>query len=156
MAWPALPLSRQPIFPQPGSPICIQIVDPEGKIPEYCDLGRPGGIGFRQGPAPFGQAGQAQRGRHPVLSKAWFQLSADMSYVCLRIAPGLTEPIREDDVLALLRLSNCRRYQPLDEGIREAVTLLNTLTSTPDAPAHPPAPGERDHPPGAARPARRG
>ncbi|RWS91563.1 DUF342 domain-containing protein, partial [Aeromonas caviae] len=58
-----------------------------------------------------------------------------MSYVCLRIAPGLTEPVREDDVLALLRLSNCRRYQPLDEGIREAVTLLNTLTSTPDAPA---------------------
>jgi len=75
-----------------------------------------------------------------VLSKAWFQLSADMSYVCLRIAPGLTEPVREDDVLALLRLSNCRRYQPLDEGIREAVTLLNTLTSTPDAPAHPPVP----------------
>ncbi|MEB6608269.1 FapA family protein [Aeromonas sanarellii] len=66
-----------------------------------------------------------------------------MSYVCLRIAPGLTEPIREDDVLALLRLSNCRRYQPLDEGIREAVTLLNTLTSTPDAPAHPPVPVAR-------------
>ena len=78
-----------------------------------------------------------------MLSKAWFQLSADMSYVCLRIAPGLTEPIREDDVLALLRLSNCRRYQPLDEGIREAVTLLNTLTSTPDAPAHPPVPVAR-------------
>ncbi|MBP0602802.1 DUF342 domain-containing protein [Aeromonas sanarellii] len=66
-----------------------------------------------------------------------------MSYVCLRIAPGLTEPVREDDVLALLRLSNCRRYQPLDEGIREAVTLLNTLTSTPDAPAHPPVPVAR-------------
>ncbi|MGS3141377.1 DUF342 domain-containing protein [Aeromonas sanarellii] len=78
-----------------------------------------------------------------MLSKAWFQLSADMSYVCLRIAPGLTEPVREDDVLALLRLSNCRRYQPLDEGIREAVTLLNTLTSTPDAPAHPPVPVAR-------------
>ncbi|QXC32075.1 FapA family protein [Aeromonas sp. FDAARGOS 1409] len=66
-----------------------------------------------------------------------------MNYVCLRIAPGLTEPVREDDVLALLRLSNCRRYQPLDEGIREAVTLLNTLTSTPDAPAHPPVPVAR-------------
>lgn len=78
-----------------------------------------------------------------MLSKAWFQLSADMSYVCLRIAPGLTEPIRENDILALLRLSNCRRYQPLDEGIREAVTLLNTLTSTPDAPAHPPVPVAR-------------
>ncbi|WP_367948255.1 DUF342 domain-containing protein [Aeromonas sp. FDAARGOS 1409] len=78
-----------------------------------------------------------------MLSKAWFQLSADMNYVCLRIAPGLTEPVREDDVLALLRLSNCRRYQPLDEGIREAVTLLNTLTSTPDAPAHPPVPVAR-------------
>ena len=78
-----------------------------------------------------------------MLSKAWFQLSADMSYVCLRIAPGLTEPVREDDVLALLRLSNCRRYQPLDEGIREAVTLLNTLTSAPDAPAHPPVPVAR-------------
>ena len=41
MAWPGLPLSRQPIFPQPGSPICIQIVDPEGKIPEYCALDPP-------------------------------------------------------------------------------------------------------------------
>ena len=41
-----------------------------------------------------------------MLSKAWFQLSADMSYVCLRITPGLTEPIQESDVLALLRLSN--------------------------------------------------
>ena len=37
-----------------------------------------------------------------MLSKAWFQLSADMSYVCLRITPGLTEPIQESDVLALL------------------------------------------------------
>ncbi|WP_042077889.1 DUF342 domain-containing protein, partial [Aeromonas sanarellii] len=60
-----------------------------------------------------------------------------------RIAPGLTEPVREDEVLALLRLSNCRRYQPLDEGIREAVTLLNTLTSTPNTPAHPPVPVAR-------------
>ena len=65
-----------------------------------------------------------------MLSKAWFQLSADMSYVCLRITPGLTEPIQESDVLALLRLSNCRRYEPLGEGIREAVTLLNALRQT--------------------------
>ena len=43
-----------------------------------------------------------------------------MSYVCLRITPGLTEPIQESDVLALLRLSNCRRYEPLGEGIRES------------------------------------
>lgn len=75
-----------------------------------------------------------------MLSKAWFQLSADMSYVCLRITPGLTEPIQESDVLALLRLSNCRRYEPLGEGIREAVTLLNALIAEPDAPAHPPVP----------------
>ena len=68
-----------------------------------------------------------------MLSKAWFQLSADMSYVCLRITPGLTEPIQESDVLALLRLSNCRRYEPLGEGIREAVTLLNALIAEPDA-----------------------
>ena len=66
-----------------------------------------------------------------MLSKAWFQLSADMSYVCLRITPGLTEPIQESDVLALLRLSNCRRYEPLGEGIREAVTLLNALIAEP-------------------------
>ncbi|WP_421281416.1 FapA family protein [Aeromonas taiwanensis] len=75
-----------------------------------------------------------------MLSKAWFQLSADMTCVCLRIIPGLDAPIQEADVLALLRLSNCRRYQPLDEGIRQAVTLLNTLLSQPDAPAHPPVP----------------
>lgn len=75
-----------------------------------------------------------------MLSKAWFQLSADMTCVCLRIVPGLGAPIQEADVLALLRLSNCRRYQPLDEGIRQAVTLLNTLLSQPDAPAHPPVP----------------
>jgi hypothetical protein len=73
-----------------------------------------------------------------VLSKAWFQLSADMTYVCLRITPGLTEPVQEQHVLALLRLSNCRRYQPLDEGIRQAVALLNTLLTQPDAPSHPP------------------
>ncbi|WP_340136790.1 hypothetical protein [Aeromonas caviae] len=54
--------------------------------------------------------------------------------------PGLTEPIQESDVLALLRLSNCRRYEPLGEGIREAVTLLNALIAEPDAPAHPPVP----------------
>lgn len=75
-----------------------------------------------------------------MLSKAWFQLSADMTCVCLRIIPGLGAPIQEADVLALLRLSNCRRYQPLDEGIRQAVTLLNALLSQPDAPAHPPVP----------------
>lgn len=75
-----------------------------------------------------------------MLSKEWFQLSADMTYVCLRIAPGLTDPVQEHHVLALLRLSNCRRYQPLDEGIRQAVTLLNTLLTQPDAPSHPPVP----------------
>ena len=75
-----------------------------------------------------------------MLSKAWFQLSADMTYVCLRITPGLTEPVQEQHVLALLRLSNCRRYQPLDEGIRQAVALLNTLLTQPDAPSHPPVP----------------
>ncbi|WP_331384921.1 DUF342 domain-containing protein [Aeromonas taiwanensis] len=75
-----------------------------------------------------------------MLSKAWFQLSADMTCVCLRIIPGLDAPIQEADILALLRLSNCRRYQPLDEGIRQAVTLLNALLSQPDAPAHPPVP----------------
>ena len=75
-----------------------------------------------------------------MLSKAWFQLSADMTYVCLRITPGLIEPVQEHHVLALLRLSNCRRYQPLGEGIRQAVTLLNTLLTQPDAPSHPPVP----------------
>ncbi|MFC0443518.1 DUF342 domain-containing protein [Aeromonas media] len=75
-----------------------------------------------------------------MLSKEWFQLSADMTYVCLRIAPGLTDPVQEHHVLALLRLSNCRRYQPLGEGIRQAVTLLNTLLTQPDAPSHPPVP----------------
>lgn len=75
-----------------------------------------------------------------MLSKEWFQLSADMTYVCLRIAPGLTDLVQEHHVLALLRLSNCRRYQPLGEGIRQAVTLLNTLLTQPDAPSHPPVP----------------
>ncbi|MGL5815482.1 MAG: FapA family protein [Aeromonas sp.] len=75
-----------------------------------------------------------------MLDKAWFQLSADMTYVCLRIAPGLTSPVTERDVLSLLRASNCRRYQPLTEGIRQAVALLGALHDNPDAPSHAPVP----------------
>ncbi|WP_349919965.1 DUF342 domain-containing protein [Aeromonas veronii] len=75
-----------------------------------------------------------------MLDKTWFQLSADMTYVCLRIAPGLTYPVAEADVLGLLRASNCRRYQPLTEGIRQAVTLLGALQDNPDAPSHAPVP----------------
>lgn len=75
-----------------------------------------------------------------MLDKTWFQLSADMTYVCLRIAPGLTHPATEADVLSLLRASNCRRYQPLTEGIRQAVALLGALQDNPDAPAHVPVP----------------
>lgn len=69
-----------------------------------------------------------------VLSKEWLLLSADMEYACLRIAPGLTNPISESDIQTLLLASNCRRYQPLTEGIKQAISLLNTLLSNPTAP----------------------
>ncbi|MGK4474738.1 DUF342 domain-containing protein [Aeromonas molluscorum] len=72
-----------------------------------------------------------------MLSKEWLQLSADMEFACLRILPGSERPVREADVLALLHASNCRRYQPLHEGIKQAVILLNTLQSKPDAPIPP-------------------
>ncbi|ELV7509893.1 DUF342 domain-containing protein, partial [Aeromonas veronii] len=62
-----------------------------------------------------------------VLSKEWLLLSSDMELVCLRIAAGLTKPVTEQDVQALLLASNCRRYQPLPEGIKQAISLLNTL-----------------------------
>lgn len=75
-----------------------------------------------------------------MLSKEWFQLSADMTYVCLRIAPGLLDSVTEAEVLTLLLASNCRRYQPLTEGIRQAVALLNALLTNPDIPSHAPVP----------------
>ncbi len=69
-----------------------------------------------------------------MLSTEWLLLSADMEYACLRIAPGLTKPISENDIQALLLASNCRRYQPLAEGIKQAISLLNTLFNDPVAP----------------------
>lgn len=69
-----------------------------------------------------------------VLSKEWLLLSSDMELVCLRIAAGLTKPVTEQDVQALLLASNCRRYQPLPEGIKQAISLLNTLLTNPAAP----------------------
>ncbi|WP_353851830.1 DUF342 domain-containing protein [Aeromonas salmonicida] len=66
-----------------------------------------------------------------MLSKEWLLLSADMEYACLRIVPGLTKPVSENDIQALLLASNCRRYQPLTEGIKQAISLLNTLLSNP-------------------------
>ena len=42
-----------------------------------------------------------------VLSKEWLLLSADMEYACLRIVPGLTNPISESDIQTLLLASNC-------------------------------------------------
>ena len=69
-----------------------------------------------------------------VLSKEWLLLSSDMELVCLRIAAGLTKPVTEQDVQALLLASNCRRYQPLNEGIKQAISLLNTLLTNPAAP----------------------
>jgi uncharacterized protein len=69
-----------------------------------------------------------------VLSKEWLLLSADMEYACLRIVPGLTKPVSENDIQTLLLASNCRRYQPLTEGIKQAISLLNTLLSNPAAP----------------------
>nr|WP_081045230.1 FapA family protein [Aeromonas salmonicida] len=54
-----------------------------------------------------------------------------MEYACLRIVPGLTKPVSENDIQALLLASNCRRYQPLTEGIKQAISLLNTLLSNP-------------------------
>ncbi|MGL5128764.1 MAG: DUF342 domain-containing protein [Aeromonas popoffii] len=69
-----------------------------------------------------------------MLSKEWLLLSADMEYACLRITPGLTTPISESDIQTLLLASNCRRYQPLTEGIKQAISLLNTLLSNPDTP----------------------
>ncbi|WP_338328979.1 FapA family protein [Aeromonas salmonicida] len=66
-----------------------------------------------------------------MLSKEWLLLSADMEYACLRIVPGLTKPVSESDIQALLLASNCRRYQPLTEGIKQAISLLNTLLSNP-------------------------
>lgn len=69
-----------------------------------------------------------------MLSKEWLLLSSDMDLVCLRIAAGLTKPVTEQDIQALLLASNCRRYQPLPEGIKQAISLLNTLLSNPAAP----------------------
>ncbi|WP_345893604.1 FapA family protein [Aeromonas sp. 1HA1] len=69
-----------------------------------------------------------------MLSKEWLLLSADMEYACLRIIPGLTTPVSESDIQTLLLASNCRRYQPLTEGIKQAISLLNTLLSNPDTP----------------------
>jgi uncharacterized protein (DUF342 family) len=69
-----------------------------------------------------------------VLSKEWLLLSSDMDLVCLRIAAGLTKPVAEQDIQALLLASNCRRYQPLPEGIKQAISLLNTLLTNPAAP----------------------
>jgi uncharacterized protein (DUF342 family) len=57
-----------------------------------------------------------------------------MEYACLRIIPGLTTPVSESDIQTLLLASNCRRYQPLTEGIKQAISLLNTLLSNPDTP----------------------
>ncbi|MDM5072729.1 FapA family protein [Aeromonas bestiarum] len=57
-----------------------------------------------------------------------------MEYACLRIVPGLTKPVSESDIQTLLLASNCRRYQPLTEGIKQAISLLNTLLSNPAAP----------------------
>nr|WP_052159029.1 FapA family protein [Aeromonas bestiarum] len=57
-----------------------------------------------------------------------------MEYACLRIVPGLTKPVSENDIQTLLLASNCRRYQPLTEGIKQAISLLNTLLSNPAAP----------------------
>lgn len=69
-----------------------------------------------------------------VLSKEWLQLSSDMDLVCLRIAAGLTQPVTEQDVQALLLASSWRRYQPLAEGIKQGISLLNTLLTNPAAP----------------------
>ncbi|MGH1409218.1 MAG: DUF342 domain-containing protein [Aeromonas sp.] len=69
-----------------------------------------------------------------MLSKQWLLLSNDMELVCLQIAAGLTKPVTEQDVQALLLASNCRRYQPLPEGITQAISLLNTLLTDPAAP----------------------
>lgn len=69
-----------------------------------------------------------------MLSKEWLLLSSDMDLVCLRIAAGLTNPVTGQAVQTLLLASNCRRYQPLPEGIKQAITLLNTLQSNPAAP----------------------
>ncbi|QTL94971.1 DUF342 domain-containing protein [Aeromonas jandaei] len=68
-----------------------------------------------------------------MLSKEWLLLSSDMDQVCLRIAPGLTKPVTEQDVQTLLLASNCRRYQPLTEGIKQSITLLNMLQGNPAA-----------------------
>ena len=80
-----------------------------------------------------------------MLNKEWLLLSADMTLVCLRIAPGLAHPITEAQVLSLLLTSNCRRYQPLSEGIRQAIGLLNALLANPDARPHPPVPIAQRH-----------
>lgn len=69
-----------------------------------------------------------------MLRKEWLLLSSDMEQVCLRIAAGLTKPVTEQDVQSLLLASNCRRYQPLTEGIKQAIALLNTLLADPAAP----------------------
>lgn len=69
-----------------------------------------------------------------MLSKEWLLLSSDMELVCLRIAAGLTKPVTEQDIQALLLASNCRRYQPLPEGVKQAISLLNTLLTNPAAP----------------------
>ncbi|WP_422836952.1 flagellar assembly protein A [Aeromonas encheleia] len=80
-----------------------------------------------------------------MLNKEWLLLSADMTLICLRIAPGLAHPITEAQVLSLLLASNCRRYQPLSEGIRQAIGLLNALLANPDARPHPPVPIAQRH-----------
>ena len=74
-----------------------------------------------------------------LLSKAWFQLSADMSCVCLPCTRASRAHPEESDVPALLRLSNCRRYEPR-RGIREAVTLPQRPHCRAGCPRHPPSP----------------
>ncbi|WP_235461972.1 DUF342 domain-containing protein [Aeromonas australiensis] len=81
-----------------------------------------------------------------MLSKEWLLLSSDMELVCLRITTGLTKPVTEQDVQALLQASNCRRYQPLPEGIKQAISLFNTLLTNPatPVPANPIPVGKRE------------
>ncbi|MGL4684545.1 MAG: DUF342 domain-containing protein [Hafnia alvei] len=69
-----------------------------------------------------------------MLNKEWLTQTSDAGLVSLKIAAGLTRPTSELEVQRLLSASRYTRYQPLHDGIKQAVVLLNTLLTDPSTP----------------------
>ena len=114
MPTPPSPVSRY--FLNPVHPFAFRSLTRKEKYPNTATWAAPAASVSAKDLPRSGKPDRRNEGRHPVLSKAWFQLSADMR-LCLpahrpwphRAHPGGRCP-------GLLRLSNCRRYQPLDGG----------------------------------------